>query len=99
MAAEFKIRRDAIVDGLNALEGISCRKPLGAFYVFPNVTQLPLSCRDLADHLLNEVGVALLPGTAFGKFGDGYLRLSYANSLENIHEALNRMEEGIAKIT
>ena len=98
MAAEFKKRRDAIVDGLNAIEGVSCRKPLGAFYVFPNVTRLLLSCRELAAYLLDEVGVALLPGTAFGKFGDGYLRLSYANSLENIHEALSRMEAGIAKI-
>ena len=98
MAAEFKARRDAIVDGLNAIEGISCLKPLGAFYVFPNVTQLSLSCRDLADYLLNEANVALLPGTAFGKYGDGYLRLSYANSLENINEALSRMEAGIAKI-
>lgn len=98
MAAEFKTRRDAIVEGLNAIEGISCLNPLGAFYVFPNVTQLPLSCRDLADYLLNEANVALLPGTAFGKYGDGYLRLSYANSLENINEALSRMEAGIARI-
>ena len=98
MAAEFKKRRDAIVDGLNAIEGVSCLKPLGAFYVFPNVTRLPVSCREIAAYLLDEVGVALLPGTAFGEFGDGYLRLSYANSLENIHEALNRIESGIAKL-
>ncbi len=98
MVAEFKKRRDAIVDGLNAIEGVSCIKPLGSFYVFPNVTKLPLSCQKLADYLLDDAGVAVLPGTAFGKFGDGYLRLSYANSLENIREALARMEAAIAKI-
>ncbi len=98
MVAEFKGRRDAIVDGLNAIDGISCLKPLGSFYVFPNVTQLPLSCQALADYLLDEADVALLPGTAFGKFGDGYLRLSYANSLENIREALARMDAAISKI-
>lgn len=98
MVAEFKRRRDAIVDGLNAIDGVHCIKPLGSFYVFPNVTQLPVSCQSLADYLLDEAGVALLSGTAFGKFGDGYLRLSYANSLENIHEALDRMAVAISKI-
>ena len=98
MVAEFKKRRDAIVDGLNAIEGVSCIKPLGSFYVFPNVTKLPLSCKKLADYLLDDAGVAVLPGTAFGKFGDGYLRLSYANSLENIREALARMEAAISRI-
>ena len=98
MVDEFQKRRDAIVDGLNAIEGVSCVKPLGAFYVFPNVTQLPLSCEALADYLMNEADVALLPGTAFGKYGDGYLRLSYANSLENIQEALARMETAIMKL-
>ena len=98
MVAEFKKRRDAIVDGLNAIEGISCKKPLGAFYVFPNVTQIPMHCDDLADYLLDEAGVALLPGTAFGEYGEGYLRLSYVNSLENIKEALERMEKAIGKI-
>jgi len=98
MVSEFQKRRDAIVDGLNAIEGISCIKPLGAFYVFPNVTQLPLSCEALADYLMEAADVALLPGTSFGKYGDGYLRLSYANSLENIQEALNRMETAISKL-
>ncbi len=98
MVTEFRKRRDAIVDGLNAIEGISCIKPLGSFYVFPNVTQLPLSCEALADYLMDEVGVALLSGTAFGKFGDGYLRLSYANSLENIEDALHRIKTAIAKL-
>ena len=98
MVTEFRTRRDAIVDGLNAIEGVSCVKPLGAFYVFPNVSQLPLSCQDLSDYLLEDAGVAVLPGTAFGKYGDGYLRLSYANSLENIQEALARMDSAISRI-
>ena len=98
MVTEFRARRDAIVDGLNAIEGVSCIKPLGAFYVFPNVSQLPLSCQDLSDYLLEDAGVAVLPGTAFGKYGDGYLRLSYANSLENIQEALARMDSAISRM-
>ena len=98
MVAEFQVRRDVIVDGLNAIKGISCVKPFGSFYVFPNVTNLPLGCEDLADYLMEEVGVALLPGTAFGKYGDGYLRLSYANSLENINDALQRIDSAISKL-
>jgi len=98
MVAEFKRRRDAVVDGLNAIAGITCLKPSGAFYVFPNVKQIPLSCEALADYLLEEAGVALLAGTAFGKFGDGYLRISYANSLENIQEALERIQVAVSKL-
>jgi aspartate/methionine/tyrosine aminotransferase len=98
MVTEFKRRRDAVVDGLNAIAEISCLKPAGAFYVFPNVKQIPLSCEALADYLLEEAGVALLAGTAFGKFGDGYLRISYANSLENIQEALERIQVAIGKL-
>ena len=98
MVNEYQKRRDVIVDGLNAINGIKCVKPLGSFYVFPNVTELPLSCEEMADYLMDEVGVALLPGTAFGKFGDGYLRLSYANSLENIENALERIETAIDKL-
>jgi len=98
MVAEFKRRRDVVVDGLNAIAGITCLKPSGAFYVFPNVKQIPLSCEALADYLLEEAGVALLAGTAFGKFGDGYLRISYANSLENIQEALERIQVAVTKL-
>lgn len=98
MVNEFQKRRNVIVDGLNAINGIKCVKPLGSFYVFPNVTEIPLSCEELADYLMDEVGVALLPGTAFGKFGDGYLRLSYANSLENIEDALERIQTAIDKL-
>ncbi|OWY66857.1 aspartate aminotransferase [cyanobacterium TDX16] len=98
MVDEFKQRRDFIVDGLNAIAGIQCVKPTGAFYVFPNVKQIPLNCDALADYLLAEAGVAVLSGSAFGKFGEGYLRLSYANSLENIREALNRIQTAIAQL-
>lgn len=98
MRNEFKRRRDAIVSGLNAIEGIHCLKPAGAFYVFPNVTQIPLSSDALADYLMEAAGVAVLSGTAFGKAGDGYLRLSYANSLENIEAALRRMEVAVRKL-
>ena len=98
MVAEFKSRRDTIVAGLNAINGVSCKMPLGAFYVFPNVTKVNMHCNELASYMLEEAGVALLPGTAFGKYGEGYLRLSYANSRENIEKALKRMQDAIAKI-
>ena len=93
MVAEFKKRRDIIVDGLNAIPGITCHRPLGAFYVFPNITGTGRSSRELADIMLNEAGVACLSGTAFGKFGEGYLRFSYANSIPNINKALERIEK------
>ncbi len=92
---EFKKRRDLMVDGLNQIKGVRCLKPGGAFYCFPNVSRLPMSSKQLADLLLNEAGVAALSGTAFGKFGEGYLRLSYANSIENIQEALRKMKAAI----
>jgi aspartate/methionine/tyrosine aminotransferase len=91
MVAEFRRRRDAIVKGLNQIPGFSCTVPDGAFYVFPNVKGTGMSSRDLANMLLNDAGVACLSGTAFGSYGDGYLRFSYANSLENIEEALSRI--------
>jgi aspartate/methionine/tyrosine aminotransferase len=91
MVAEFEKRRDFIVDGLNAIPGITCQKPLGAFYVFPNVSGLGLPSKQLEDRLLQEAGVAVLSGTAFGQFGEGYLRLSYANSIPNIQKALDRI--------
>lgn len=98
MVAEFKKRRDLIVDGLNAIPGISCRRPKGAFYVFPNVKKLGMDSSQLANYLLNEAGVATLSGTDFGKYGEGYLRLSYANSIENIEKALKRIEMAVAKL-
>jgi aspartate/methionine/tyrosine aminotransferase len=91
MVAEFRRRRDAIVKGLNEIPGFSCTLPAGAFYAFPNVKNTGVPSRELANMLLNDAGVACLSGTAFGSYGDGYLRFSYANSLENIEEALSRV--------
>ena len=98
MVDEFKKRRDLIVDGLNAIPGISCRRPKGAFYVFPNVKKLGMDSARLADYLLQKAGVATLAGTDFGKYGEGYLRLSYANSQENIKKALERINTAVAKL-
>lgn len=99
MLAEFQKRRDVIVDGLNALPGVSCLKPRGAFYVFPNIRETGLSSKQLETRLLDEAGVACLSGTSFGKHGDGYLRFSYANSVANIEEALKRFGEFLAGVT
>ncbi len=93
MVAEFKRRRDFIVEGLNRLPGFRCSLPQGAFYGFPNVEGTGLDCKVLADRLLEETGVACLAGTCFGKYGDGFLRFSYANSIENISCALERIEK------
>jgi len=98
MVAELKRRRDAIVSGLNAIEGITCKNPLGAFYVFPNVTAMPMGSDEFAEHLLQEYAVATLSGTAFGKYGDGYLRLSYAGSMESIKKGLERIAEAVVKL-
>ena len=93
MVAQFRRRRDAVVEGLNGLPGITCQQPKGAFYVFPNVTALGGTEKEIAEALLDEAGVATLPGTSFGEYGRGYLRLSYATSLENIEKALARIGE------
>ena len=92
MVAEFRRRREAIVEGLNAVPGVTCAKPAGAFYVFPNITGLGLKSAEAEHALLQEGGVAALSGTAFGAHGEGYLRFSYANSIENIREGLKRFE-------
>jgi aspartate/methionine/tyrosine aminotransferase len=97
MDAEFKRRREVIVSGLNNIEGIACKKPHGAFYVFPNITGTGMDSRKLGDHLLYNAGVAVLPGTSFGKYGEGYLRLSFANSVENIKKALDRIAKAVKK--
>ncbi len=88
MMAEFRARRRLVVDGLNAIPGVSCIQPAGAFYAFPNVTGTGMSARTLQDRLLEEAGVAMLAGTAFGAYGEGYMRVSYANSQDNLREAL-----------
>lgn len=92
MLAEFRRRRDFIVEGLNNLKGFRCKLPAGAFYAFPNIEGTGLDCKVLAHRLLEEQGVACLAGTCFGKYGDGFLRFSYANSIENIGKALEKTE-------
>ena len=92
MRAEFEERRDVMVAGLNKIKGFSCRVPHGAFYVFPNITKTGWPSKKLADALLDDAGVAALSGTAFGNFGEGYLRFSVANSIENIDKALDRID-------
>jgi len=91
VVADYQKRRDLIVEGLNKLAGVSCQNPQGAFYAFPNIKGLGKTSQQAADWILEEAGVALLPGSAFGKFGEGYLRLSYANSIDNIQTALDRL--------
>ena len=93
MNAEFKRRRDVFVAGLNKIKGFSCRMPKGAFYVFPNITQTGWKSKKLADALLEDAGVACLSGTAFGDFGEGYLRFSVANSLENLNKAQQKIDD------
>jgi aspartate aminotransferase len=97
MCAEFKRRRDVFVAGLNKIKGFSCRMPKGAFYVFPNITKTGWKSKPLADALLEQAGIAALSGTAFGEFGEGYLRFSVANSLENLQQALDRLDEWTRK--
>ena len=92
MVTEYQRRRNTIVDGLNAIPGFTCQKPQGAFYVFPNITGTNRGSTDLANLILEEAGVALLPGNSFGEYGEGYLRISYANSLENIQKGLERIK-------
>jgi aspartate aminotransferase len=97
MCGEFKRRRDVFVAGLNKIKGFSCRMPKGAFYVFPNITKTGWKSKPLADALLEQAGVAALSGTAFGAFGEGYLRFSVANSLENLQQALDRVDQWTQK--
>jgi aspartate aminotransferase len=97
MRSEFQRRRDAFVTGLNKIKGFSCRMPKGAFYVFPNIKQTGWASKKLADALLEEAGVACLSGTAFGDFGEGYLRFSVANSLDNLNKALDQIGQWTAK--
>jgi aspartate aminotransferase len=91
MVEEFRARRDLIVEGLNGLPGFRCHKPSGAFYVFPNIEGTGKSSKKMETTLMNEAGVAVLAGTSFGKYGEGYLRLSYANSRENIERAIEKI--------
>ena len=97
MRADFQRRRDLLVAGLNDIEGVTCRTPAGAFYAFPNITQTGWNEKELANSLLVDAGIALLPGTSFGPHGAGYLRLSYATSVANLEAALDRMRTHLAK--
>lgn len=98
MVAAFRERREVIVEGLNRIPGFRCLKPRGAFYAFPNIEGTGLSSRELAAYLLEEAGVAVLSGTAFGEYGEGFLRLSFANSVENIQKALERIEKALRRL-
>jgi len=98
MRTEFIARRQLMVDGLNAIEGVSCVMPHGAFYTFPNVSSFGRSSNEIADHLLYDAGVCGLSGTSFGRHGEGHLRFSYANSRENLATALERVAESLAKL-
>ncbi|MCD6156118.1 MAG: pyridoxal phosphate-dependent aminotransferase [Candidatus Atribacteria bacterium] len=98
MVSEFKRRRDFLVERLQSIKGLSFVKPEGAFYFFPNIRNFGLSSREMSQYLLEEAGVALLPGTCFGDFGEGYLRISYSNSLKNIAEAMDRIDKALQKL-
>ncbi len=97
MVAEFRRRRDIIVDGLNAIDGIRCPVPSGAFYVFPNVEDTGMTSQEFADRLLMDAGVACLPGESFGEYGSGFIRFSFANSAENIEKALERISSFVKR--
>jgi aspartate/methionine/tyrosine aminotransferase len=96
MVAAFDRRRKVIVDGLNSLPGVTCRTPGGAFYAFPNVTGTGLTSQQVQDRLLEDAGVATISGTSFGAYGEGYVRFSYANSVENIEAALEKARKVLA---
>jgi aspartate/methionine/tyrosine aminotransferase len=98
VVAEYRRRRDVLVAGLNAIPGVRCRVPQGAFYAFPNVSAFGRSSDWLAEYLLEEAGVALLPGTSFGRNGEGYLRLCFANSMENIQAALDKLARALGNL-
>lgn len=98
MVAEFNKRRDYVVEALNDIPGITCQIPQGAFYVFPNISSYGMSSQKMANYLLEEAGVALLAGTDFGPHGEGYVRLSYATSLEDLQQGIERIKKALQKI-
>ena len=95
---EYRRRRDFLVAGLNQIAGMSCRNPQGSFYTFPNIKAFGIPSDQLANYLLEEAGVALLSGTSFGKYGEGYIRLCFANSIENLEIALERLKSALDKL-
>jgi len=98
MAAEYRKRRDAIVRALNSIKGLTCKTPTGAFYVFPNIRKTGMKSKDLMLHLLNKAHVAVVHGTAFGKYGEGYLRFSYATSLDNIKVGMEKVKAAVEEL-
>ena len=98
MVGEYQKRRDAIVDGLNAIPGVTCQRPQGAFYVFPNIKSFGISSAEMASYILEKAGVAVLSGADFGEYGEGYLRLTYSNSIENIRKAIEKIGEAVSKL-
>jgi aspartate/methionine/tyrosine aminotransferase len=99
MIEEYRRRREVIVDGLNAVPGVHCQKPRGTFYAFPNVSSFGKTSKQIADYLLDQGGVACLAGTAFGREGEGYLRLSFGTSMDNIREGLKRIGAALERLS
>lgn len=98
MYKEYETRRNLLVDGLNSIDGISCVKPGGAFYIFGNIKKTGMTSEEIADYLLNDAGVAVLPGTNFGQYGEGYIRMCYATNQQNIMEGITRIKKSISKL-
>jgi aminotransferase len=98
MVSQFDRRRKFLVQALNQMPGVSCIQPQGAFYTFPSIKDLGVESEKLAMYLLNQANIALVPGSAFGQYGEGYLRLAYSNSLENIERAVERMDKALRKL-
>ncbi len=98
MLEAFASRRDLVYEGLNKIDGLRCNRPEGAFYAFPNITDTGMTSREYADYLLNDADVAVLPGTSFGEYGEGYIRISFANSEENLRKAMERIEKANLKL-
>jgi len=97
MTEEFRVRRELVMEGLERIPGVRCSRPMGAFYAMPNIEGTGMRSREFEERALAEVGVALLSGTSFGRYGEGYVRLSFANSQENLNRALERLEAFVAR--
>ena len=98
MREEYRRRRDVIVEGLNSIEGLKCIRPNGAFYVFPNIEEFDMKSSELCERLLQEAGVAVVPGSEFGPYGEGHIRFSYATSMENIKKAIERIKAATERL-
>ena len=98
MRIQFDRRRKLVYESINAIDGLSCNCPKGAFYCFMNIKQLGISDEEASDYYLNEAGVAMIPGSAFGEYGNGYLRIAFSNSYENIEKAMSKIKEATEKL-